>query len=91
MNLIILCRIIFILKFTGNQLYALTSTAENPQWVVDQVEELIKVLEKQIETLRHAALEQIEQHLGLNAFVFVTNIMGFTNASAIQILAELMM
>lgn len=76
---------------TKNQLHALVSTAETPQLVVDQVEELIKVLEKQIENQRLAAIALIKQHSALlNAFVLVTSIKGIADASAIQILAELM-
>ena len=81
MNLIILCRIIFILKFPGNQLHALKSKAETSHWVVDQVEELIKVREKPIETQHLATIALIEQHVGLlNAFVFVTSIMDVLKA-----------
>lgn len=74
-----------------NQLHALISTVETPQSVIDQVKELIKVLEKQRDTLRHDAVQLIKQHgVLLNAFILVTGIKGIADASAIQILAELM-
>lgn len=76
---------------TKNQLHALTSTDETPPLVIDQVKELIQVLEKQIEDQRDAAVGLIKQHTALfNAFTLITGIKGIADASAVQILAELM-
>ena len=76
---------------TKNQLHALTSTEETPQLVIDQINELVNVLKKQIEVQRQAAVALIEQYTALScAFALITGIKGIADASAIQILAELM-
>jgi transposase len=74
-----------------NQLHALSSTDETPNLVIQQVNELIEVLEKQIEVQRDAALEIINKHVELKeSFLLITSIKGIADASGIQILAELM-
>lgn len=76
---------------TKNQFHALTSTVDTPSLVIDQVKELIHVLEKQIEDQRDAAVRLIKQHTALlSAFTLITSIKGIADASAVQILAELM-
>jgi transposase len=52
---------------------------------------LVDVLEKQLKAHRECALKLIRQHTELTtAFALITGIKGIANASAIQILAELM-
>ena len=76
---------------TKNQLHALTSTKETPKIVVEHIEELIEMLEKQIASHRDAGLELIQRHSHLEApFALITSIKGIAEASGIQILAELM-
>ncbi len=76
---------------TKNQLHALNATEETPMLVIEQTEELITLLEKQIQEHRESALELIQQHKGLaEAFMLITRIKGIAEASGIQILAELM-
>ena len=76
---------------TKNQLHSLESTIETPSLVIEQTEELIGVLEMQIKTLRDSALELIRQHEELEqAYILITGIKGIAQASAVQILSELM-
>ncbi|NOQ16674.1 MAG: IS110 family transposase [Methyloprofundus sp.] len=74
-----------------NQLHALVSTQETPQLVIQQTEELIDVLDLQMISLREAARELIQQYEALEqAYTLITGIKGIAQASAIQILSELM-
>ena len=76
---------------TKNQLHALISTKETPKIVIEQTEELIETLEKQIDAHRGAGLKLIREHSHLEeAFTLITSIKGIADASGIQILAELM-
>ncbi len=76
---------------TKNQLHALISTEDTPQLVIDQTRELIQFLSEQIKAHRDAGLQLIQQHAELNeAFTLMTSIKGIAAASAIQLLAELM-
>ncbi len=76
---------------TKNQYHALNATQETPDLVIEHTEELITLLEKQIETLRGSALEVIQNHNELSeAYNLMISITGIAQASAIQILAELM-
>ena len=76
---------------TKNQLHALISTEETPQLVIDQTRELIKILNEQIKAHRDAGLKLIQQYCELNqAFQLIISIKGIATASAIQLLAELM-
>ena len=76
---------------TKNQLHALESTLETPKLVIEQTKELIDILAAQIKTLRDSALMLIQQHEGLEqAYTLITGIKGIADASAIQILSELM-
>jgi len=74
-----------------NQLHALTSTQETPKLVVEQTEELVAFLARQIQFLREAARELIQQNEELEqAYILIISIKGVAQASAIQILSELM-
>ena len=76
---------------TKNQLHALTATEETPALVIEQTKELIEVLEKQIASLRDSGLEVIREHDDLaEPFALIISIKGIAEASAIQILAELL-
>ncbi len=76
---------------TKNQLHALTSTEETPQIVIDQTKELIQLLDQQIKAHRDAGLKLIQQHCELEkAFQLIISIKGIAAASAIQLLAELL-
>ncbi len=76
---------------TKNQLHALQTTQETPRLVIEHTEELITLLDKQIQALRESSLELIKQHPHLaEPFRLITSIKGIAEASAIQILAELM-
>lgn len=76
---------------TKNQLHALKSTVETPILVIEQTEELIDILEAQIKVLRDSALKLIRQHEALEqAYALITGIKGIAQASAIQILSELL-
>jgi len=76
---------------TKNQYHALTATVETPAVVLEHVDELIELLENQIETLRESALELIQQYSNLaEPFALIISIKGIAEASALQILAELM-
>lgn len=76
---------------TKNQLHALKATENTPDFVIGHTEELINVLEKQIQAHRDNALELVRQHKTLTrAFALITSIKGIAEASAVQILAELM-
>jgi len=76
---------------TKNQLHALKATEDTPIFVVEHTEALIAVLEKQIESHRKNALELIQQHEKLKvALALIIGIKGIAEASAVQILAELM-
>lgn len=76
---------------TKNQRHALKATQDTPDIVIEQTEELVNVLEKQIQTHRNSALELIRQHETLiRVFTLITGIKGIAEASAIQLLAELL-
>ncbi|OQK16355.1 transposase [Methyloprofundus sedimenti] len=76
---------------TKNQLHALESTLETPGLVIDQMEELVVFLEAQIKSLRDNALMVIQQHYELEkAYLLISGIKGIAQASAIQILSEIM-
>jgi transposase len=76
---------------TKNQLHALSATEETPSLVIEQTEELISLLEKQIQAHRESALVLIQQHDDLAVpFSLIIGIKGIAEASGIQILAELM-
>lgn len=76
---------------TKNQLHALKATEDTPVFVIEHTEALIAVLEKQIESHRKSALELIQQHEKLKvALALIIGIKGIAEASAVQILAELM-
>ncbi|MFW5444125.1 MAG: IS110 family transposase [Methylococcaceae bacterium] len=76
---------------TKNQLHALLATEETPAIVIEQTQELINILEKQIASLTGSALDVIHEHEGLaEAFALIISIKGIAEASAIQILAELL-
>ena len=76
---------------TKNQIHALTATTDTPDMVIKHINELVDVLEKQLKAHRNSALTLIRQHAELStAFALITGIKGIANASAIHILAELM-
>ncbi len=76
---------------TKNQLHALVSTVETPALVIEQTEKLIDILDAQIKTLRDSALNIIHQNEELEqAYTLITGIKGIAQASAVQILSELM-
>ncbi len=76
---------------TKNQLHALNATAETPALVIEHIEELIEVLDKQIQVHRDSALELIYRHDELaEAYALITGIKGIAQASAVQMLGELM-
>ena len=76
---------------TKNQLHALKATEDTPTFVINHIEELITVLEKQIKAHRDSAVELIRQHEKLKfALELIIGIKGIAEASAVQILAELM-
>lgn len=76
---------------TKNQLHALKATTETPVLVIEHIEELIDVLDKQIQVHRESALELIYQHAELaEAYALITGIKGIAQASAVQMLGELM-
>lgn len=76
---------------TKNQLHALEATVETPDLVIEQTEQLIVILDLQIDTLRESAMNFIQQSESLlRAYTLVTAIKGIAQASAIQILSELM-
>ncbi|MCK5355274.1 MAG: IS110 family transposase [Methyloprofundus sp.] len=75
---------------TKNQIHALTATQETPAIVIDHTEELIAVLATQIAALRDSALELIQQYDSLAVpFTLIISIKGIAEASAIQLLSEL--
>ena len=76
---------------TKNQLHALKSTVETPALVIEQTEQLIDILDTQIKTLRDSALSLISDNEELKqAYTLITGIKGIAQASAVQILSELM-
>ncbi len=76
---------------TKNQRHALKATQDTPDIVIEQTEELVNVLEKQIQAHRDSALELIRQHESLTrVFTLIIGIKGIAEASAIQLLAELL-
>ncbi|WP_051906584.1 IS110 family RNA-guided transposase [Methylomarinum vadi] len=76
---------------TKNQRHALKATLDTPDIVIEQTEELVNVLEKQVQAHRDSALELIRQHESLLcAFTLIIGIKGIAEASAIQLLAELL-
>jgi transposase len=76
---------------TKNQIHALTATVETPAVVTQHINDLVVLLEKQIEAHRDSALELIAQHKQLaHAFALLISVKGIGDASAVQILAELM-
>jgi transposase len=87
-------RIVTLVKLktqTKNQLHALNATEETPALVIQHTEALIAVLEQQIQAHRDNALELIQLHAELaEAFALITGIKGIAEASAIQMLGELL-
>ena len=76
---------------TKNQLHALTATVETPVLVIEHTVELIELLDKQIQVHRDSALELILKNKELTeAFGLITSIKGIAQASAVQMLGELM-
>jgi transposase len=76
---------------TKNQRHALKATQDTPDIVIEQTEELVSVLEKQIQAHRDSALALIRQHESLRrVFTLIIGIKGIAEASAIQLLAELL-
>jgi transposase len=76
---------------TKNQLHALTATVETPRLVINHTVELIDLLDKQIQIHRASAFELIQQDTELaEAFGLITGIKGIAQASAVQMLGELM-
>jgi len=76
---------------TKNQLHALKATAETPVLVIEHIEEWVTVLDKQIQVHRESAIELIHQHDALaEAYTLITGIKGIAQASAVQMLGELM-
>ncbi|HJH30618.1 MAG TPA: IS110 family transposase [Methanosarcinaceae archaeon] len=76
---------------TKNQLHALESTLETPKLVIEQTKDLINILEEHIKVLRDSALVLIRQNEELEqAYALITGIKGIAQASAVQILSELM-
>lgn len=76
---------------TKNQLHALKATEDTPIFVLRQIEELIAVFEIQIQAHRNSALALIQQHEKLKlAFALIIGIKGIAEASAVQIMAEVM-
>jgi transposase len=74
-----------------NQRHALQSTQETPLLVIEQTQALIDFLDLQIKTLRDSAFELIQQHAELEqAYSLITGIKGIAQASAIQLLSELL-
>ena len=64
---------------------------ETPVLVIEQTEQLIDILDAQIKTLRDSALNIIHQNEDLKqAHSLITGIKGIAQASAVQILSELM-
>ncbi len=59
--------------------------------MIEQTEQLIDILDAQIKTLRDSALDLIHQNGQLEeAYTLITGIKGIAQASAVQILSELM-
>lgn len=76
---------------TKNQLHALKSTTETPALIIEQTEQLIDFFERHIKTLQDSAFQLIQQHENLEQpYTLITGIKGVAQASAIQILGELM-
>lgn len=76
---------------TKSQFHALTATEETAALVIEQTEELIEILEQQIASLKGSALEVINENNSLAVpFALIISIKGIAEASAIQILAELL-
>lgn len=74
-----------------NQLHALESTQKTPKLVIEQTQALIEVFEIQVTTLRDAALVLMQDNEELKeAYTLITSIKGIAQASAIQILSEVM-
>lgn len=74
-----------------NQLYSLTATEETPDVVISQTRDLIETLEGQIHTFRNTALEIIHENEDIQKkFSFMTSVKGIADASAVQLLGELL-
>ncbi len=74
-----------------SQLHALTTTAYTPKAVLSDVRLSIRQLERQIATLRRHALALIDSDESLaRAFALMTSVKGIAEASAIQLLGELL-
>ena len=70
---------------------AVPATEETAALVIEQTEELIEILEQQIASLKGSALEVINENNSLAVpFALIISIKGIAEASAIQILAELL-
>ena len=76
---------------TKNQLHALISTEETPKLVIEKTREMIEFFEQQIQVHRDAGLKLMQQYGELKeVFQLIISIKGIAAASAIQLLAELM-
>jgi transposase len=74
-----------------SQLHALTTTAYTPKALLADARLSIRQLEHQIATLRRHALALIESDTQLaRAFALITSVKGIAQASAIQLLGELL-
>lgn len=74
-----------------NQLHALTTTAHTPKALLSDVRLSIRQLERQIATLRGHAMALIDSDASLaRAFTLITSVKGIGQASAIQLLGELL-
>jgi len=74
-----------------NQLHSLEFIQETPEIVMVQTKELIKMLDEQVAKYRESALEIIQQSAILTqSYDFITSIKGIADASAIQLLGELL-
>lgn len=74
-----------------NQLGALRVTQETPEVILTQTQSLIDVLEEQIAGFRASALDIINNNRELyDIFALTTSVKGIAEASAIQLLGELL-
>ena len=74
-----------------NQLHALDFIRETPTIVMTQTKELITMLDEQVEKYRESALGIIQRSALLkSSYTFITSIKGIADASAIQLLGELL-
>lgn len=74
-----------------NQLGALMLTQETPKVILTQTQSLIGTLEKQIASFRASALDIINSNQALcEVLALITSVKGIAEASAIQLLGELL-